>query len=50
MTTLRVDDLPKGIATPEELMQLLFDEAKVDALFTDFPDVTVNWLKKAYRP
>ena len=44
--TLRVDDLPKGIATPEELMRLLFDEAKVDALFTDFPDVTVNWLKK----
>jgi glycerophosphoryl diester phosphodiesterase len=44
--TLRVDDLPKGIATPEELMRLLFEEAKVDALFTDFPDVTVNWLKK----
>lgn len=44
--TLRVDDLPKGISTPEELMRLLFDEAKVDALFTDFPDVTVNWLKK----
>ena len=44
--TLRVDDLPKGISTPEELMRLLFEEAKVDALFTDFPDVTVNWLKK----
>ncbi len=44
--TLRIDDLPKGISTPEELMRLLFDEAKVDALFTDFPDVTVNWLKK----
>jgi glycerophosphoryl diester phosphodiesterase len=48
--TLRVDDLPKGISTPEELMRLLFDEAKVDALFTDFPDVTVNWLKKANTP
>jgi len=44
--TLRMDDLPKGISTPEELMRLLFEEAKVDALFTDFPDVTVNWLKK----
>lgn len=43
--TLRVDDLPKGISTSEELMRLLFEEAKVDALFTDFPDVTVNWLK-----
>jgi glycerophosphoryl diester phosphodiesterase len=27
-------------------MRLLFDEAKVDALFTDFPDVTLDWLKK----
>ncbi|MBK8037111.1 MAG: glycerophosphodiester phosphodiesterase [Verrucomicrobiaceae bacterium] len=44
--TLRIDDLPKGISTSEELMRLLFDEAKVDALFTDFPDATVNWLKK----
>ena len=44
--TLRIDDLPKGISTSDELMRLLFDEAKVDALFTDFPDVTVNWLKK----
>ena len=44
--TLRVDDLPKGISTSEELMRLLFEEAKVDALFTDFPDVTVDWLKK----
>lgn len=44
--TLRVDDLPKGISTSDELMRLLFEEAKVDALFTDFPDVTVDWLKK----
>lgn len=47
--TLRIDDLPKGIATPEELMHLLFDEAKVDALFTDFPDVTVSWIMKATK-
>jgi len=25
-------------------------EAKADALFTDFPDVTLNWLKKAETP
>ncbi len=48
--TLRIDDLPKGIPTPDELMHLLFDEAKVDALFTDFPDVTVNWLMKVEKP
>lgn len=47
--TLRVDELPKGITTPQQLMRLLFDEAQVDALFTDFPDVTVKWLKEHGR-
>ncbi len=42
--TLRVDDLPKGISSADELMGLLFRDAKVDALFTDFPDVTVKWV------
>lgn len=44
--TLRVDELPKGIASSNDLMRLLFDEAKVDALFTDFPDVVLRWLKE----
>ncbi len=35
--TLRADELPKCVATVDELLRVLFDEAKVDGLFTDFP-------------
>ena len=41
--TLRVDDLPRTVSSADELMNLLFLEAGVDGLFTDFPDVMVNW-------
>ncbi len=37
--TLRADELPKSVATVDELLRVLFDEAKVDGLFTDFPDL-----------
>ena len=37
--TLRADELPKCFATVDELLRVLFDEAKVDGLFTDFPDL-----------
>ncbi len=37
--TLRADELPKCVATVDELLRVLFDEAKVDGLFTDFPDL-----------
>lgn len=47
--TLRVDDLPKNVTSSEELMKLLFLDAKVDALFTDFPDVTVRWVREIAR-
>lgn len=42
--TLRIDDLPKWAKSTDDLLHLLFDEAKVDGLFTDFPDVVVKWL------
>lgn len=42
--TLRIDDLPKWTTSTNDLLHLLFDEAKVDGLFTDFPDVVVKWL------
>jgi glycerophosphoryl diester phosphodiesterase len=48
--TLRVDELPKFAKTPPDLMQRLFGEAGVDGLFTDFPDVCVQWLKAARKP
>ena len=44
--TLRVDELPKCVSSTEELLRALFDEAKVDGLFSDFPDVVVKWLRK----
>lgn len=44
--TLRVDDLPKWAKSTDEVLHLLFDEAKVDGLFSDFPDVAVQWLRK----
>ncbi|MEA3212542.1 MAG: glycerophosphoryl diester phosphodiesterase [Chthoniobacter sp.] len=42
--TLRFDELPKTVNSADELMNLLFEEAKVDGLFTDFPDLVVRWL------
>jgi glycerophosphoryl diester phosphodiesterase len=44
--TLRIDELPKCVATSDELLHALFDEAGVDGLFSDFPDVVVKWLHK----
>lgn len=40
--TLRADELPKCVRTADELMTTLFDEAKVEGLFTDFPDLCVK--------
>jgi len=37
--TLRADELPKCVTSVDELLRALFDEAKVDGLFTDFPDL-----------
>ncbi len=44
--TLRIDELPKSVSTVDDLMRLLFHEAKVDGLFTDFPDIAVDWLAR----
>ncbi|TDU70903.1 glycerophosphoryl diester phosphodiesterase [Prosthecobacter fusiformis] len=44
--TLRTDELPKFAKSPEDLMGLLFTDAGVDGLFTDFPDVVLKWLEK----
>ena len=37
--TLRADELPKCVTSVDELVKALLDEAKVDGLFTDFPDL-----------
>jgi glycerophosphoryl diester phosphodiesterase len=44
--TLRIDELPNFATSPDDLMHLLFHEAKVDGLFSDFPDVALRWLAK----
>lgn len=41
--TLRVDDLPKFARSADDLLGLLFGKAEVDGLFSDFPDVALNW-------
>ena len=43
--TLRIDELPKWTKSTGALLHTLLDEAKVDGLFTDFPDVAANYLK-----
>ena len=40
--TLRADELPKCVTTVDELLRALFDEAEVDGLFTDFPDLCIK--------
>ena len=42
--TLRLDQLPKGYKSATEAMDALFHKAKVDGLFSDFPDVVVKFL------
>lgn len=43
--TLRIDQLPFGIADYETLLRIAFDELDVDGVFTDFPDLTSQYLK-----
>lgn len=44
--THRIDSLPKFVRTSDELLSLLFKDAKIDGLFSDFTDVVVRWLAK----
>ncbi|MES2595249.1 MAG: glycerophosphodiester phosphodiesterase [Verrucomicrobiota bacterium] len=41
--TLRVDALPKFAESADDLLTLLFGKAGVDGLFSDFPDIALNW-------
>lgn len=40
--TVRMDDLPPGFSSIEELMRFVVDELSVDGLFTDFPDLVAS--------
>lgn len=43
--TLRKDNLPSYVNEFDELLELLFVKADVDGVFTDFPDLAVQFLK-----
>lgn len=43
--TVRADRLPKGIDSIEEFHRLLFVEAGIDGVFTDFPDLTAEFIR-----
>ncbi len=45
--TIRTDELPKTVDSAADLHAVLFREAGVDGVFTDFSDVTIAWLKGA---
>ena len=44
--TLRADDLPKFADSMDDALEVLFTEAQIDGLFSDFPDMVVKWLSK----
>jgi glycerophosphoryl diester phosphodiesterase len=44
--TFRRDELPTGIESFDELLDIFFRQAGVDGLFTDFPDLVVDFLKR----
>jgi glycerophosphoryl diester phosphodiesterase len=45
--TFRRDELPVGIASFDELLAVFVRQAGVDGLFTDFPDIAVDYLRRA---
>ncbi len=44
--TLRADELPAGVQDFEALQRALFVDAGVDGAFSDFPDLTVQFLQR----
>ena len=45
--TFRRDELPADIGSFEELLDIFLGQAGVDGLFTDFPDLVVEYLNRA---
>ena len=44
--TFRIDSLPRYAKDYNNLIKIFLDYIQVDGLFTDFPDITINYLKK----
>ncbi len=47
--TIRADDLPKQVTSLAELHDILFSQLGVDGAFSDFPDLTVNFVRELKR-
>ncbi len=43
--TFRLDELPQGVSSFEELLDIFLNTVKVDGLFTDFPDLVRAFLR-----
>jgi len=43
--TLRKDSLPKGFQSWEETLDVAFKQLKIEGMFSDFPDLVVDYLK-----
>lgn len=48
--TIRADSLPPTVRSLDDLHSLLFIDAKVDGVFSDFPDRTTAWLTSHPSP
>jgi glycerophosphoryl diester phosphodiesterase len=44
--TFRADRLPSYVSSFEELLHIFFNEVQIDGIFTDFPDLVVDYLEK----
>ena len=44
--TFRIDRLPRYANNYDHLMKIFLDDLQVDGVFTDFPDITIKYLKK----
>ena len=45
--TLRRDELPSGIDSFDELLDIVFRLAGADGVFTDFPDIVSNYIRQS---
>ena len=44
--TFRSDNLPEGFASFDALLSYFIDDLAIDGLFTDFPDLSLNFLRR----
>ncbi|OCA53279.1 glycerophosphodiester phosphodiesterase [Photorhabdus namnaonensis] len=47
--TIRVDQLPKYATNSDQLFDIMYNQAGVDGVFTDFPDLGVKFLQKQHQ-